>query len=264
MNRVIAALLLGATPLALAPAVVSAAPIASESFNYAASSLGTANGGSGWTTAWAGGSTNVTAPGLVPGVGNKLTTNNDNNGAFRGVAGQGTDGTTVWLSYLVSGTGAPVPAAYAGLSLFQNGTENVFTGKRSNQTTWGVERSGGTGGDSVVSANTTVHRLVFRIEFGAGTTLGNERITMWIDPAGGGASPGGSPAVTLTDVANFTFDRIRVQSGNGTSINVDEVFLGTTFADVVPVPVPETSHVLPAALAALGITGLVRRRSAAA
>ena len=40
------------------------------------------------------------------GAGNKLTTNNDNNGAFRSLPPQGTDGTTIWLGYLVSGIGA--------------------------------------------------------------------------------------------------------------------------------------------------------------
>jgi len=241
MNRLFSALAATAAAAVLAP-LAAASPIAFEAFDYAPGQLGTASGGSGWTTSWAGGSTNVTAPGLVgSGVGsastNKLTTNNDNNGAFRSVSSQGADGTTVWLRYLTSGTGAPVAAGYAGVSLFAGNVENLFTGKRSNQTTLGVERSGQAngGGDSTVTADTATHLLVYRIDFGGGTTAGNEKVTMYIDPAPG-AAPNVAPSVTLPDVTNFTFDRVRIQSGNGSNFNVDEVALGTTYADVVPEP----------------------------
>ena len=241
MNRLFSALAATAVAAVLAP-LGAASPIAYEAFDYAPGPLGTASGGSGWTTNWTGGSTNVTAPGLVAsGVGsastNKLTTNNDNNGAFRSVLAQGADGTTVWLGYLTSGTGAPVAGGYAGVSLFAGGAENLFTGKRSGQTTLGVERSGQTngGGNSTVTGDTVTHLLVYRIDFGAGTTAGNEKVTMYVDPAPG-AAPDVAPSVTLADVTNFTFDRVRIQSGNGSNFNVDEVSLGTTYADVVPEP----------------------------
>lgn len=239
---------------ALVPAmVVSAAPIASEPFDYSAGALGTSSGGTGWTGSWAGGSTNVTSPGLTSsgiGAGNKLTTNNDNNGAFRSLASQGTDGTTVWLGYLANGTGSAA-AGYAGVSLFAGASENLFTGKRTSQTVWGLQRSGGSSGDSTIAADSTTHFLVFQIEFGAGTTAGNERVTMYVDPTPG-VAPNVAPAVTLTDVTSFTFDRVRIQSGNGSAFSVDEVRIGTTFADV-----PE-----PAAAGLLGVAalGLFARR----
>jgi hypothetical protein len=257
MKHLITSALFAAAALAVAPRAHGAL-IASERFDYPAGSLGTANGGTGWTTDWAGGSTNVTSPGLtLNGIGstgtNKLTTNADNNGAFRSVAAQGTDGSTVWLGYLTSGTGGPEAGGYAGVSLFAGGTENLFTGKRSGQTVYGVERSGGgQSGDSTASADTATHFLVYRIDFGAGTTAGNEKVTMYVDPTPG-AAPDVAPAATLTDVNNFTFDRLRIQSGNGSSFNVDEVALGTSYADV---PEPVMASLL--GLAGAGL--LVRRR----
>jgi hypothetical protein len=264
MNRLFSALAATAAAAVLAP-LAAASPIASDAFDYAPGALGTANGGSGWTTNWAGGSTNVTAPGLVSsGVGsastNKLTTNNDNNGAFRSLASQGADGTTVWLSYLTSGTGAPVAAGYAGVSLFAGGAENLFTGKRTNQTVLGMQRSGQAtaAGDSTASADTTTHLLVYRIDFGAGTTAGNEKVMMYVDPSPG-AAPDVSPSVTLADVTNFTFDRVRIQSGNGSNFNADEVSLGTTYADVVA---PEPAMIGFLGLGAIATLASRRRRAA--
>lgn len=238
MKRLFSALAATAAAVVFAP-LAAASPIASDAFNYAPGSLGTASGGSGWTTSWAGGSTNVTAPGLVgSGIGsattNKLTTNNDNTGAFRSLPAQGTDGTTVWLSYLFSGTSTTVAAGYAGVSLFNGSAETLFTGKRTNQTVLGMQRSGqsSAAGDSTAPADTSTHLLVYKIEFGAGTTAGNEKVTMYVDPTPGAVSP----SVTLADVNNFSFDRVRIQSGNGSNFNADEVSLGTTYADVVPEP----------------------------
>jgi hypothetical protein len=264
MNRLFSALAATAVAAVLAP-LAAASPIAFDHFDYAPGALGTASGGSGWTTSWAGGSTNVTAPGLVgSGIGsastNKLTTNNDNTGAFRSVPSQGTDGTTVWLSYLTSGTGAPVAGGYAGVSLFAGSSENLFTGKRTNQTVLGVQRSNQASaiGDSTALADTATHLLVYKIDFGAGTTAGNEKVTMYVDPAPG-AAPDVSPSVTLADVTSFTFDRVRIQSGNGSNFNADEVSLGTTYADVVA-PEPATIGFL--GLGAIATLASRRRRTA--
>jgi hypothetical protein len=237
-----------------------AATIVAEPFDYLAGSLSGTTGGTGWTTSWAGGSTNVTNPGLTfmgDGTGNKLTINNDNNGAFRSLPAQGTDGTTVWLGYYAAGTGAPVAGGYAGLSLFQGASENLFTGKRTGQTVWGAQRSGGgQSGNSSTVADPSTHFLVYKIEFGLGVTSGNERVTMYVDPTLGLTDPDVAPALTLTDVTNFAFDRIRLQSGNGSSFSADEIRLGTDF-----VSIPEPSVFGALLLGANCLAGRRRRRA---
>jgi hypothetical protein len=242
-----------------------AALIASESFDYPAATLGTASGGTGWSGAWAGGSTNVTSPGMTFGTvgsasNNALTINNDNNGAFRSLpVTYGTDGTTVWLSYLARGPVGGVATGYAGVSLFNTGSEVLFTGKRTGIGFWGVQRPSGSAGDSTVAWDTSTHLLVFQIEFGAGTNAGNERVTMYVDPAAG-AAPNVAASVTLADVTNFSFNRVRLQGGNGSSFIADEVFLGTTFADVVPAAVPEPGMLGLAGLLSVGFFAWRRRK----
>jgi MYXO-CTERM domain-containing protein len=93
--------------------------------------------------------------------------------------------------------------------------------------------------------------LVYKIEFGAGTTTGNERVSLFVNPALG-TEPATASASAL-DVGSFIFDRIRIQAGNGDSGSVDEIRFGTTYADVVPEPSA-------ALMAALGVFSLVLRR----
>jgi len=81
---------------------------------------------------------------------------------------------------------------------------------------------------------------------------------MYVDPTLGLTSPNVAPSVTLTNVNSFTFDRIRLQSGNGSSFAVDEVRLGTTFVDV-----PEPS-VAGTVLIGAACLGSYRRRKAVA
>jgi hypothetical protein len=115
---------------------------------------------------------------------NAVFTPGSNNGAFRQLtAAQGVgDGNGVSIAFLIQAPDGTDPD-YAGLSLFQGNTEMLFIGKRSGQTTYGVERSGMSSvANSTVASSTSTHLLLTTIVFGSGSTAGNERVSFYVDP----------------------------------------------------------------------------------
>jgi hypothetical protein len=107
------------------------------------------------------------------------------------------------------------------------------------------------------------HLLVGRID-DVGT--GNDRITVWLDPVLGGADPTGGTIVNGSNAgwvagnASFNIQAAFLNHGlaTGESAFLDELRLGTTFADVTPVPEPSTVGLL-TGLAGLSIVMLRRR-----
>ena len=241
-----------------------AASIATEQFIYSAGAIAGLNGGSGFTSAWRGGgsvdSVGQTYSGLATDGGGFVSSGN-NSGNFRDLGTTyGADGTTIFVSLLMSaqpGFGPENPD-YAGFSLFDGADdgsgERFFLGQTFRQGVYGFVRTGNPDSLSTGLISTASTFLVAKIDFLAGA----DNVSLYINPTTGLTAPDGTP--TAASVNSFNFDRIRVQTGfNTAAFKFDEIRIGTTYADVSPVPEP-TSMLL------LGISGaalLTRRRGKA-
>ena len=246
----------GTSPNSNEVALIPAAPapfIAAEEFDYSPSNIGGLNGGLGWADAWTGGTnTQITAPGLTFGsltvAGNTaaLGTGNNNNNNFRHLAtreGSYHGANTVFLSYVArldpanAGT-LGANDGYAGLSIYDENNEQIFTGLRYNGTLYGLESevNGQGSSDTSYLVDNTLHFFVFQFDFSADN--GPVTISEFVDPIPGGTLPA-TPDATKT-VTAFNFNRIRIGNGysnNNTPIleDFDEIRFGRTYAAVSPV-----------------------------
>lgn len=231
-----------------------------DPFNYTAGAGGLTNqnGGTGWTSTWGAGVNDIVSPGLtftkgsatLVASGNTTQTANNNNGNFRTLPAVLNSGTE-YVSFLGKLASGVAGGGYAGVSLFNGtGTEALFIGQPSTRTVWGLDQS--TGPQlSTVPVNGTIHLLVAQIQFGAGAG-GMDHVNLYIDPTPGLSAPDVTASLSADTTRSASFDRVRIQSGNGQApVNFDELRIGTTFASVVPA-VPE-----PATLGLLALAGLV-------
>lgn len=235
---------LAALALFAAAGSANAAQLAYDGFDYAAgSSLTGKTGPIGFSSAYAafGAGMNVTSPGLtytgVTVTGNKLDLAGTNTGAYGVLTNSPeTVGTTLYFSYLMqvtSGTG------FAGVSLFQGGTETLYTGNRndSGSNFIGIDPKGGTAVNSTASS-ANLSLLVYRVDFAASSAT----IRLYVNPTS--ATEPASASATVTKTAALTYDRIRIGS-NGNTGSIDEFRLGQTFADVtIPPPVPVNQEIV--------------------
>jgi hypothetical protein len=261
--------LLAGLILACAPTASRADLIAYEGFNYpAGANLNGQNGGMGFAGPWAPGGFNASifnhlsiASGSLP-AGNLVTGGNHAAaGAQNAIAGLtrplaqplGTPGTTAYFSFVLrpEGTlGQGIFNGFFGVTLeTQGGSEpQLFIGKpgAGDLNAYVLENRGGAGQvssgvDAVVGQDVL---LVVKAEF----STGNEKITLYVNPTPGDPEPATG---TVKQDANFgTITGLTLYSTGAFSI--DELRVGTTFADVTPVPgvaeVPE-----PTSLALFGL-----------
>jgi MYXO-CTERM domain-containing protein len=256
---------------ALAFCLAAAAPLASfgaaavsDSFTGSPGPVLGQGGGAGFGGSYTGAG-NIVAPGLTyPGLqtsGNKFNTTGSNAGAFRDLAAPiSTDGGTIYVAFLAANSGGTAPDQ-GGLAFFSAGQseEELFLGKTF-QANYGFVVLDATGGTSAAApVSTTPSLLVYRLTF----TPAGDKIDFYANPTPGAALPA-TPTLTsnIPEDAFFdTFTSIYMQSGEGagnsTPLSFDELRIGSSFADVAPVPEP-------AALGLVGLAGLLamRRRRA--
>jgi PEP-CTERM motif-containing protein len=237
-----------------------ASPVAYEGFDYAAGApLTGQNGGTGWNNAWtiSGAGSTIRSPGLtytdtngvsLPVIGNTGSFAAANAGNFRiPSTSPETPGTTLYVSF-IGRLDAVNANNYAGLSLFNGGTETLFLGDPNVPTSWGMDPKGGVASTGTTPVNIQEF-LVYRIDFLASSA----EIRLFENPL-----LGIEPAITAataftTKTAALNWDNVRIQA-NQTGV-IDEVRIGTTYADVAPVPEPAS-----AALLALGLFAIAGRR----
>jgi len=249
-----------------------------DGFNYTAgNSLVGQNGGSGWGGAWAssGGDTTWTAGGTG------LTYHDAVNNLdlqVSGGCGIGSSTATNWFTEpRTLGTSISSGTLYLSQLLYFTNDENgkgphyIALKGTSSAMAYISPAWGGTNywrlcvrnqsGSDTVSSSTSyyakageTHFVVMKIEFDANGV--NEKVSMYLDPALN-AEPS-TPlfsinTVNIGTVGGWEF-LLRGSSGNTDTVHADEIRIGTTWADVAPVAVPEPSTI---ALLASGLVGLL-------
>lgn len=263
MRRLVAGL---ACTAALAAAPATAALSSYEGFDGPGyddgALLNGLGGGSGWSGSWGAGNplALVTANGLsfgalattpgaatatakpVPPGGGDITFEQRQLGAAIGG-----DDTTVYLSLLLR----PEPGFgfYGGLNL-----GGLFIGKSGPTDTYGLESGSGIASSGTVAQVGETVLLVLRAQFLAG----NDVFDLFVNPLPGAAEPS-QPDATMSLFDLGTAGLVTIN--NAGAWTIDELRLGTSFADVTPaalLPAPTTLALLLAA----GLGGLAggRRR----
>lgn len=262
---------------------VGAVPIAYDGFDYPIGNLHGQNGGTGWASPWGTVVSNLTveSPGLThPGLASTGNRANVQGAAFRTInvtsaaangvpmtgAFIGAPSTSVWISVVAQ---VPNPnLSQFNVVVFQQGAgspggsgERAFIGVpfsnfSGGTTYWGVGYGVGGGANSSTVSASLQRLLVGRVDFSA-TGIGGT-VRLWLNPTIGATPPSDASAVAVLATPggfgrSLYFDRMELSS-NSTFL-VDELRIGTTWADVVPVPEPHT-----VAWLGLGAACLLARR----
>jgi hypothetical protein len=233
----------------------------SEAFNYNTGALG-GNVNPFTSTAWSSGSANLTVvsgnltyPGLLDQGGNELQIiNGVSAGSIYDTFANQTSG-QIYYSFLFDPTAADSANNYftamnPGTTAPGGSTDAIdayfYSGGKIEVRAAAQSASAGTG--TALTLNTT-YLIVEEIDLDAKTA------SLWIDPTPGAAAP--TATATLSGITATAVDNVgfKAQATAGGPYLVDNLLIGTTWADVTPTPEPTTC-----ALAGLGLLGLVLAR----
>jgi hypothetical protein len=205
-----------------------------------------ANSGNGFSTAWTQGGFNAFASGYALNErslcksGLQTSGGSVSGGAFQSINGAlrslsqalGGDNTTAYLGFLIQPNGtlnAGIFNGFFGITLNGSLGNDLFIGKPGGgPAQYVIESRGGSGqigsGTPAVAGRTVL--LVLKAQF----MPGNDVFTLYVSPEPGGPEP--SSHVVKSDLDLGTVSRIGIYSSG--AFTVDEIRIGTTFADVVP------------------------------
>ena len=236
----------------------------SEAFNYDPGVLG-GNVNPGNSTAWSAGNSgltivagNLTYAGLADQGGNELQIANGSAGTIFNTFANQTSG-QVYYSFLFNPTAADSANNYftalnPGTSTPNGGSDaiNAYFYGDGHIRLRAAAQSATAGTGPVLTLGTT-YLIVEEIDLTAKTA------NLWVDPDAstfGGTAP--TATATLSGITATAVDNVgfKAQSAAGGPYLVDNLLIGTTWADVTPVAAPEPSTL---ALAGVGLLGLAAR-----
>jgi hypothetical protein len=293
MNRLILTVAVVAT-MALVqvlsmPQLASADLIASDNFESynLATIIGQGTAGDGWTNGYTGATSTLTVrdvvSGAMTGLGQSMrlgttTKGTNNNAVQRGFTPQTG---TVYFGLLVQTSGFDPAAVSPGdvngdfVQMIVNNTSSTGTGRIDNTATatsgaidtstgsmlYQARKGGNESNSTLTHTNDVIHQMVFKV-----SKDGNDKynlIDVFIDQATEGTptvSRGATDTLlqTLSQISyvHFRFYDIEV----GEYIYVDNLKVGTSYADVVSIPEPSSIVMLLAGAAALGLVAMRRRK----
>ena len=255
-----------------------------DGFDYTANTLmNSANTGGNWGSAGVGAPTNrsdsLTYPGLPASTGGKVELTGfrlGNSGSSSRLSWDtGTQTTNMFASFLlnVATIGTSESNATSGNYVFQlrTGKANVVVSNNALSTAnfnIGIQNNGtgaivwdNNGGNGYLAGST--YFIVFSYTNSAVDGTGTWGDQLWVNPSLGQLSPGTAQITTAGINVTSTSNKVALGIGNGVAdtskrsvIYLDELRVGTTWADVTPIPEPATVGML--GLGAL-ITLTVRR-----
>ena len=260
-----------------------AALVAYEGFDYASGTQTALGGGTGWTGNWTSDGTtdsslNIAGTGLSQGSLQTAGLSLSNTGAvtFRSlsastaaeVASQSSANGDIWISFVA----AQPSGSFGGIALWNIGAAladvntnySLILGRNSFDSgnwSWSDITSVGNGAGSGVAVATQV-LYVMHLDYQATSTAVTLYLFTGANPTASSLS-GAAYTSSIATVADSSgnrpvFDRLRV---SGNVLNLDEIRIGTTSADVMPVAVPESSSYALAGAGALLLLARRRRRA---